>query len=136
MITLTLTAHRSAARQPLAADLSAPLGRAHRADWAIGDRDRHRIETVSHALTASRAGAAREALLSDGRAVSLGGLFSAYAIFYSRSVTLTSTAIFFALLVLLLVGNEFLRDRLSSLRLLVSLYALVCFAFSRSFSRS
>lgn len=59
----------------------------------------------------------------------LGGLFSAYAIFYSRSATLTSTAIFFALLVMLLVGNEFLRDRLSSLRLLVSLYALVCFAF-------
>jgi len=59
----------------------------------------------------------------------LGGLFSAYAIFYSRSATLTSTAIFFALLVVLLAGNEFLRDRLSSLRLLVSLYALVCFAF-------
>ena len=59
----------------------------------------------------------------------LGGLFSAYAIFYSRSATLTSTAIFFALLVVLLVGNEFLHDRLSSLRLLVSLYALVCFAF-------
>lgn len=59
----------------------------------------------------------------------LGGLFSAYAIFYSRSATLTGTAIFFLLLVGLLVGNEFLRDRLSSLRLLVSLYALVCFAF-------
>jgi hypothetical protein len=66
----------------------------------------------------------------------LGGLFSAYAIFYSRSATLTSTAVFFALLVVLLVGNEFLRDRLASLRLLVSLYALVCFAFSPSFSRS
>ncbi|MFO0705650.1 MAG: DUF2914 domain-containing protein [Nitrospira sp.] len=59
----------------------------------------------------------------------LGGLFSAYAIFYSRSATLTSSAIFFALLVLLLVGNEFLRDRLSNLRLLVSLYALVCLSF-------
>jgi hypothetical protein len=59
----------------------------------------------------------------------LGGLFSAYAIFYSRSATLTSTATFFVLLVVLLVGNEFLHDRLSSLRLLVSLYALVCFAF-------
>ena len=66
----------------------------------------------------------------------LGGLFSAYAIFYSRSATLTSTAVFFALLVVLLVGNEFLRDRLASLRLLVSLYELVCFAFSPSFSRS
>ncbi len=59
----------------------------------------------------------------------LGGLFSTYTIFYLRSATLTSTAIFFALLVVLLVGNEFLRDRLSSLRLLVSLYALACFAF-------
>ncbi|MEY4705718.1 MAG: hypothetical protein RL042_1923 [Nitrospirota bacterium] len=59
----------------------------------------------------------------------LGGLFSAYAIFYFQSATLTSTAIFFGLLVVLLAGNEFLRDRLSSLRLLVSLYALVCFAF-------
>ena len=59
----------------------------------------------------------------------LGGLFSAYAIFYSRSATLTGTAIFFVLLVVFLVGNEFLHDRLSNLRLLVSLYALVCFAF-------
>lgn len=59
----------------------------------------------------------------------LGGLFSAYAIFYSRSATLTSTAIFFSLILGLLVGNEFLRDRLSNLRLLVSLYALVCFGF-------
>ena len=59
----------------------------------------------------------------------LGGLFSAYTIFYSRSATLTGTAVFFAVLVILLVGNEFLRDRLSNLRLLVSLYALVCFAF-------
>lgn len=59
----------------------------------------------------------------------LGGLFSAYAIFYSRSATFTGTAIFFAFLVILLVVNEFLRDRLSNLRLLVSLYAVVCFAF-------
>ena len=39
----------------------------------------------------------------------LGSLFSAYAVFYSRSATLTSTAVFFGVLVLLLVGNEFLR---------------------------
>ncbi|HEY5627277.1 MAG TPA: DUF2914 domain-containing protein [Nitrospira sp.] len=59
----------------------------------------------------------------------LGGLFSAYTIFYFQSATLTTTAIFFTLLIILLVANEFLRDRLSSLRLLVSLYALTCFAF-------
>ncbi|MBX3301544.1 MAG: DUF2914 domain-containing protein [Nitrospira sp.] len=59
----------------------------------------------------------------------LGGLFSAYAIFYSQSATFTGTAIFFALLIVLLVANEFLRDRLSNLRILVGLYAVVCFAF-------
>jgi hypothetical protein len=59
----------------------------------------------------------------------LGGLFSAYTIFYSRSATFTGTAVFFALLIMLLVANEFLRDRLSNLRLLISLYAVVCFAF-------
>lgn len=59
----------------------------------------------------------------------LGGLFSAYAIFYLQSASLTATAVFFALLVGLLVGNEFLHDRLSNLRLLVSLYALTVFSF-------
>lgn len=59
----------------------------------------------------------------------LGGLFSAYTIFYSKSATFTGTAVFFALLIMLLVANEFMRDRLSNLRLLISLYAVVCFAF-------
>ena len=58
-----------------------------------------------------------------------GGLFSAYAIFYSQSATFTGTAIFFALLIMLLVTNEFLRDRLSNIRILVGLYAVVSFAF-------
>lgn len=59
----------------------------------------------------------------------LGGLFSAYTIFYSRSASLTTTAVFFGLLVAFLVANEFLKSRLTNIRLLVSLYALVCFAF-------
>lgn len=59
----------------------------------------------------------------------LGGLFSAYTIFYSKSATFTGTAVFFCLLVGVLVANEFLRDRLSNVQLLVGLYALVCFAF-------
>ena len=59
----------------------------------------------------------------------LGGLFSAYTIFYSRSASFTGTAVFFSLLIALLVTNEFLRDRLSNLRLLVSLYGVVTFAF-------
>lgn len=58
-----------------------------------------------------------------------GGLFSAYAIFYSQSATFTGTAIFFALLIVLLVTNEFLRDRLSNLQILVGLYTVVSFAF-------
>ena len=59
----------------------------------------------------------------------LGGLFSAYAIFYSRSASFTGTAVFFGLLIALLVTNEFLRDRLSNLRLLVGLYGVVSLAF-------
>ena len=59
----------------------------------------------------------------------LGGLFSAYAIFYFRSASLTLSAIFLVLLVGLLVANEFLKDRLTNLSLLVTLYALVCFSF-------
>ncbi len=59
----------------------------------------------------------------------LGGLFSAYAIFYSQSASWTTTAVFFGVLVAFLVANEFLRDRLTSVKLLVSLYALVTFSF-------
>ncbi len=58
-----------------------------------------------------------------------GGLFSAYAVFYSRSATLTGTGVFLGLLVLLLMANEFLRDRLSNVRLLVTLFALASFSF-------
>lgn len=66
-----------------------------------------------------------------GRAIQFlfGGLFSAYTIFYSRSASFTTTAIFFALLVVLLVANEFLHARLTRLSLLVMLYAVVAFGF-------
>ena len=53
-----------------------------------------------------------------------GGLFSAYAVFYSRSASLTSTALFFVVLVGLLIGNEFSCDRVSNLKLMLALYAL------------
>jgi hypothetical protein len=59
----------------------------------------------------------------------LGGLFSAYVIFYSRSAAFTKTDLFLALLVILLVANEFLRERLSNIYFQMSLYFLVCFAF-------
>jgi Protein of unknown function (DUF2914) len=58
-----------------------------------------------------------------------GGLFSAYAVFYSQSASFTTTAVYFGLLVGLLVANEFLRDRLSNLTMLISLYAVVLFSF-------
>lgn len=59
----------------------------------------------------------------------LGGLFSAYTIFYFQSASWTTTAVFFFVLIGLLVANEFLRDRLTSLRLLISLYTMVWFSF-------
>ncbi|HJU03755.1 MAG TPA: DUF2914 domain-containing protein, partial [Nitrospiraceae bacterium] len=49
--------------------------------------------------------------------------------FYSRSASFTTTGVFFGVLVALLVANEWLRDRLSNLRLLVSLYAVVTVSF-------
>ncbi|MEW6543476.1 MAG: DUF2914 domain-containing protein [Nitrospirota bacterium] len=58
-----------------------------------------------------------------------GSLFSAYTIFYLQSASLTSTAVFFGLLVALLVGNEFLHHGRVNLRLLLGLYALVCVSF-------
>lgn len=58
-----------------------------------------------------------------------GGLFSAYAIVYFQSASFDTSAIFLGVIVLLLVANEFLRNRLSSLKLLVTLYAMVTFSF-------
>ncbi|MGD9852070.1 MAG: DUF2914 domain-containing protein [Nitrospirales bacterium] len=59
----------------------------------------------------------------------LGGLFSAYAILYSQSASLTTTSIFLGLIVLLLVSNEFLRNRYSSIKMIMALYALVTLSF-------
>lgn len=54
----------------------------------------------------------------------LGGLFSSYTRFsIPRAYTFTGTAVFFCLLVGFLVANEFLRNRLSNVQLLVGLYA-------------
>lgn len=58
-----------------------------------------------------------------------GGLFSAYAIVYTYSASLDSSAIFLGVILVMLIANEFLRNRLSSLTLLVTLYALVTFSF-------
>ena len=59
----------------------------------------------------------------------LGGLFSAYVVFYFKSASFTKTALFLGLLVLLLVANEFLKEKLSNTYLLISLYFLAAFSF-------
>jgi hypothetical protein len=59
----------------------------------------------------------------------LGSLFSAYAVFYFQSVSLTRTAVFFGLIVGLLLANELLRERLTSLPLLAGMYTFALFSF-------
>jgi Protein of unknown function (DUF2914) len=59
----------------------------------------------------------------------LGGLLSSYVIFYFRSADLGKSFIFVALLVVLMLANEFLFHRLHNLKLLCTLYFFCCFAF-------
>jgi hypothetical protein len=59
----------------------------------------------------------------------LGGLFSAYVVFYFKSASFTKTAIFLGLLILLLVANEFLKNKLTNTYLIISLYFLAAFSF-------
>jgi len=59
----------------------------------------------------------------------LGGLFSAYVVFYFKSASFTKTSIFLGLLILLLIGNEFLKNKLTNTYLLISLYFLAAFSF-------
>jgi len=59
----------------------------------------------------------------------LGGLFSAYVIFYFQSASLSPTSIFLGILILLLVANEFLEHRLTNIYLLIALYFLASFSF-------
>lgn len=71
--------------------------------------------------------------LTKGLQFLLGGLFSAYAIFYSQSTSFSTTAIFLGIIVTFLIGNEFLQTRYSSLKMLVSLFALVTLSFMTFF---
>ncbi len=52
----------------------------------------------------------------------LGGLLSRYVIYYSQSASWTETEFFFILLVLILIGNEFLQHRLNNEKLLAVLF--------------
>ena len=59
----------------------------------------------------------------------LGALFSSYVIFYLQSASLTRSSLYLALLLVLLVSNEFLHKRLVSLYLLFALYYLAVCSF-------
>ncbi|MEX2463518.1 MAG: DUF2914 domain-containing protein, partial [Balneolaceae bacterium] len=59
----------------------------------------------------------------------LGGLCSAYVIYFSRSVSLTKTLFFFIILVILLFANELLKQRISNKYLQFSAYFFMNFTF-------
>lgn len=58
-----------------------------------------------------------------------GGLFSAYAILYSQSVSIVTSAIFLGIILGFLIANEFLQDRYSNLKILMGLFAIVLLSF-------
>ena len=58
-----------------------------------------------------------------------GGLSSAYVVYFSRSVSLSKTAYFFIILVVLLFANEFLKKRISNKYLQFSVYYFISFTF-------
>ena len=64
----------------------------------------------------------------------LGGLSSAYVIFFFQSVTFTRTMVFFVILVILLLSNELLRDRISNKYLQFGAYFFVTFTFFTFFT--
>lgn len=58
-----------------------------------------------------------------------GALSSAYVVYFSRSVSLSKTASFFVILVVLLIANEFLKQRIANKYLQFSVYAFTSFTF-------
>lgn len=59
----------------------------------------------------------------------LGGLTSAYVIYFSRSVSLSKTASFFVILVLLFFANEIFKKRISNLFVQLGIYSFVSYTF-------
>ncbi|PQJ82477.1 DUF2914 domain-containing protein [Polaribacter glomeratus] len=59
----------------------------------------------------------------------LGGLTSAYVIYFSRSVSLSKTASFFVILVIVLFANEFFKKRISNKYFQFCAYYFVNFTF-------
>ncbi len=61
---------------------------------------------------------------------SFGGLFSAFVVFYSKSASFLSSGAFVLILAILLVGNEFFKDRYQKLVFQVAIYFVSLFSFS------
>lgn len=59
----------------------------------------------------------------------LGGLTSAYVIFFFQSVSLTKTLVFFVILVILLISNEMLKHQISNKYLQFGAYYFINFTF-------
>ncbi|MFO8233395.1 MAG: DUF2914 domain-containing protein [Longimonas sp.] len=59
----------------------------------------------------------------------LGGLFSAYVVYFTRSASLTASAVFLVILVAVLVANEFVWRESINLPLMLGLYFLATFCF-------
>lgn len=59
----------------------------------------------------------------------LGGLSSAYVVFFFRSVSLTKTMVFFILLVFLMISNELFKHRISNKYLQFGAFYFITFTF-------
>jgi Protein of unknown function (DUF2914) len=58
-----------------------------------------------------------------------GGLFSGYVVYYFQSASITKNWLFILLLIVLLVSNEFIKNRLSNLTFQLGLFYLASFSF-------
>ena len=61
---------------------------------------------------------------------SFGGLFSAFVVFYSKSASLFTSGAFVLILLTLLIGNEFFKERYSKLVFQVVIFFVALFSFS------
>ncbi|MFC1492662.1 DUF2914 domain-containing protein [candidate division KSB1 bacterium] len=59
----------------------------------------------------------------------LGGLFSGYTVFYFQSASLTKASLFFLIIAVMLIINEFLEKKYTNLYLQISLYFLANLSF-------